>query len=132
MAENNQHLKGTFLHRPCNETPLFICRRLLHGGGGVSIGVQSKPRRVVAQDAGCRFGVHAVLDGKGSIGVTQVVEPHILGDARVLTRGLVEPPHAVAAGYIIVQQRAAHIPDFGDGSGGLVRYKLLHLYREFK
>lgn len=57
------------LYRPCDKAPYLICRGLLHSGGGMSVGVQGEARRVVAQDAGDRLGVHAVLDGQGGIGV---------------------------------------------------------------
>lgn len=66
----------------------------------MSIGVQGKPRRVVAQDAGDRLGVHAVLDGQGGIGVAEIMEADILCDARFLAQGLVKPSHAVGAVHL--------------------------------
>lgn len=66
----------------------------------MGIGVQGEPCRVVAQDAGDRLGVHAVLDGQRCVGVAQVVEADILGDARFLAEGLVEPPYAVGTVHL--------------------------------
>lgn len=93
-------------HRLCDKTPHLFRGGLLHGGGGVDVGVQGKPGGVVAQDGGHRLGVHAVLDGERGVGVPQVVEADVLGDARLFAQGLVEPPHAVGA---------VHLP--GDGGG---------------
>ena len=43
-------------------------------GGDVGVGVQRKARGVVAQHRGHRFHVHAVLQGHGREGVTQVMK----------------------------------------------------------
>lgn len=88
------------LYRPCDKAPYLICRGLLHSGGGMSVGVQGEARRVVAQDAGDRLGVHAVLDGQGGIGVAEIMEADILCDARFLAQGLVKPSHAVGTVHL--------------------------------
>lgn len=66
----------------------------------------------MAQDAGDGLGVYAVLDGQGGVGVAEIMEADVLGDACFLTEGFVEPPHAV---------RAVHLP--GDRGGEHDRVK---------
>ena len=43
-------------------------------GGDVGVGVQREPRRVVAQHTADGLDVHAVLQGHGCEGVTEVME----------------------------------------------------------
>lgn len=69
------------LHRLGDKAAHLIRHGLLYGWGGMSVGVQGEARRVVAQDAGHGFGVHAVLDGQGGVGVAQIVEADVLGNA---------------------------------------------------
>lgn len=63
----------------------------------MGVGIQGEARRVVAQDAGHRLGVHAVLDGQRCIGVVQVVEADVLGDTCLLAQDFAEAAHAVGA-----------------------------------
>ena len=49
----------------------------LGGGGDVGVGVQGKTSAEVAQNGRDGFHVYPVLQGQGSEGVAQVVEPHI-------------------------------------------------------
>ena len=43
-------------------------------GGDVGVGVQRESRRVVTQHRGHRFHVHAVLEGHGREGVSEVMK----------------------------------------------------------
>ncbi len=56
------------------------CRFFLGCCCNMSIGIQGEAGGEVAEDGGDRLDVHAVLQGDGSEGVAEVVEPH-LGDA---------------------------------------------------
>lgn len=80
------------LHHLRDKASHLICRGLLHGGVGVGVGVQGEAHRVVAQDAGHGFGVYAVLDGQGGVGVAEIMEADILGDAVFLHRVLWSRP----------------------------------------
>lgn len=100
-------------HRLGNKTPHLFRRGLLHGGGGVGVGVQSKARGVVAQDGGHRLGVHAVLDRQRCVSVPEVMEADALGDTRFFAQGLVEPPHTVGAVHLPGDRGGEH--DRGEG-----------------
>ena len=50
---------------------------LFHLGRGVGVGVQGKPRRIVAQRAGQRFHVHAAFQRQRCEGVAQVMESNV-------------------------------------------------------
>ena len=43
--------------------------------GGVGIGAQGEPCVVVAQHGGHRLDVHAVLEGQGGEGMTEIGDP---------------------------------------------------------
>ena len=86
-----------FLHRLGDEAAHPLGGVLLHLPGHVGVGVQGEPRTVVAQDAGHRFGVHALLDRQSCIGVSQPVEGDIFGDSGLFQQGFVQPPDAVRA-----------------------------------
>ena len=60
---------GVLLHHLRHETAHGFRRLILHLPGGVSVGAQGKSRVVVAQDAGHRLDVHAVLEGQRGKGV---------------------------------------------------------------
>ncbi len=56
-------------------------RFLLHFVGDMGIGIQGEARRVVAQDAGDRLCVHALLDCQGCEGVPQAVKGDVFRDS---------------------------------------------------
>lgn len=96
------------LHRLCDKVPHLIRCGLLHGGGGVGVGVQGESRRVVTQETGHGFGIHAVLNGQGGVSVAEVVEADVFGDTRLLTKGLVEPPYAVRTVHLARDRGGEH------------------------
>ena len=53
-------------------------RLVLHLPGGVGVGAEREARVVVTQHTGDRLDIHAVLQGKGCEGVSEVVEPDVL------------------------------------------------------
>ena len=70
-------MKCSRLNRPRQHTPHGLRRLSLGCACDVGIGVQGKPCGEVAQHPGHRFHIHPVLQGQGSEGVSQVVEPHL-------------------------------------------------------
>ena len=80
--------------------------------GGVGVGPQGEPGIVVAQHGGHRLYIHSVLEGGGSEGVPEIVEPEMLQPS-VPQDFLVEVHHAV---------RMVHLPGEGRGEQvGVVR-----------
>ena len=63
-----------FLHHPREKSSHLVRRVLLHRRCDVSIGVQGKACAVVAQDAGKRFHVHAVLQGEDRERMPEIME----------------------------------------------------------
>lgn len=61
---------------PRQHVPHRLRRLSLGCAGNVGIGVQGKPCGEVAQHPGHGFHIHPVLQGQGSEGVAQVMEPH--------------------------------------------------------
>ena len=63
-----------------------LFHKTAHGGGclvlflasGVGVGPQSEPSVEVAQHGGYCFHIHTVLQGRGSEGVTEIVESEVL------------------------------------------------------
>ena len=68
-----------------------------HIPSDVGVGVQSEARAVVAQDAGDRFGVHALLDCQGGVGASEPVEGDVFSDSGLFQQGLVQPSDTVRA-----------------------------------
>ena len=76
---------GIFLSGPVFSAHLLaddptdgVCGILLHLGRGVSVGVQGKPCRIVAQRAGQRLYVHAAFQRQRGEGVSEIVKPDVL------------------------------------------------------
>lgn len=74
-----------------HEAADFLRRAPLHIVGDVRIGVQSEPSTVVAQHAGQGLHVHAAGDRHRGECVSEVVEAHVLLDARVFQQLPVDP-----------------------------------------
>ena len=74
-----------------HEVADFLRRTSLHIVGDVRIGVQRKPGAEVAQHTGQGFHIHAAGDGHGREGVSEVMEAHMLLDARVFQQFPVDP-----------------------------------------
>ena len=66
-----------------HEAADFLRRAPLHIVGDVRVGVQSESGTVVAQHTGQSFHIHAAGDRHGRKCVSEVVEAHVLLDARV-------------------------------------------------
>ena len=62
------------LHDLCHKIPHRFCRSVLLLPGGVGVGAEGEACVVVAQHTADRFHVHAILEGQGREGVSQVVE----------------------------------------------------------
>ena len=108
-------LPGVFLTFECplhhlrHEVPHGFRRLVLHLAGGVGVGAQGEPRVVVAQHTGDRFDVHAVLQGQGGEGVSEIVKADVF-QSGVFEDLLVELYHGV---------RVVHFP--GSGRGEYIR-----------
>ena len=61
-----------------HETAHGFCRLILHLSGGVGVGAEGEACVVMTQHTGDRLDVHAILQGEGGEGMTQVVEADVL------------------------------------------------------
>lgn len=61
----------------------LLCRASLHIVGDVRIGVQRKPGAEMAQHTGQGFHIHAAGNCHRCEGVSEIMEAHMLLDARV-------------------------------------------------
>lgn len=69
----------------------LLSRTSLHIVGDVRIGVQREARAVVPQHTGQGFHIHAAGDRHGRKCVSEVMEAHMLLDARVFQQFPVDP-----------------------------------------
>ena len=69
----------------------LLSRTSLHIVGDVRVGVQSEPGAVVSQHTGQGLYIHAAGDRHGRECVSEVVEAHVLLDARVFQQFPVDP-----------------------------------------
>ena len=66
------------LHRPGQKAPHLLRRVLLHRLGDMPVGVEGKSRAVVAQQAGERLDVHAILERNRGKCMSQRMEGNFL------------------------------------------------------
>lgn len=74
-----------------HEAADFLRRAPLHIVGDVRIGVQRKPGAEVAQHTGQRFHIHTAGDRHCCERVSEIMETHMLLDARVFQQFPVDP-----------------------------------------
>ena len=74
-----------------HEAADLLRRASLHIVGDVRVGVQSEPGAVMAQHTGQGFYIHAAGDCHGRKCVSEVMEAHMLLDARVFQQFPVDP-----------------------------------------
>ena len=72
--------------------------------GGVGVGPQGEPGVEVAQHGGYCFHIHTVLQGRGSEGVTEIVESEVF-QSGILQDLLVEVHHAVRVRGVLLDQQ---------------------------
>ena len=84
-------LRGVSCRDRFHEAADFLRRAPLHIVGDVRIGVQRKPGTIVAQHAGQGLHVHAAGDRHRGECVSEVVEAHVLLDARAFQQLPVDP-----------------------------------------
>ena len=66
------------LHHSFHEAAHLLRRLFLHLPCGVGVGAQGEPGIVVPRHGGHGFDVHAVLEGCGGEGVTEIMEADML------------------------------------------------------
>ena len=66
------------LHHLFHEVSHLLRCLFLHLPGGVGVGAQGEPGIVVPRHGGHGFDVHAVLEGCGGEGVTEIMEADML------------------------------------------------------
>ena len=89
-----------------------LLHEVAHGGSrlvlllasGVGVGPQSEPSVEMAQHGGYSFYIHTVLQGRGSEGVTEIVESEVF-QSGILQDLLVEVHHAVRVLGVLLDQQ---------------------------
>lgn len=84
-------LRGGGCRGGFHEAADLLCRTSLHIVGDVRVGVQREARAVVAQHAGQGLHIHTAGDRHRGECVSEVVEAHVLLDARAFQQLPVDP-----------------------------------------
>ena len=82
------------LYHPGHETAHSFRRLILHLAGGVGVGAERETCVIVPQHTGDRLDVHAILQGQGGKGVSQIVEADVF-QSSILEDFLVEFYHGI-------------------------------------
>ena len=91
---------SNLLHEAAHSGSGFV----LFLASGVGVGPQSEPSVEVAQHGGHCFHIHTVLQGRGSEGVTEIVESEVF-QSGILQDLLVEVHHAVRVLGVLLDQQ---------------------------
>ena len=68
---------GLLLHHLCHEAAHGFRRLILHLPGGVGVDAEGEACVVMPQHTGDCLDVHAILQGEGGEGMTQIVEADV-------------------------------------------------------
>lgn len=88
-------LRGESCRGRLHEAADFLRRTLLHIVGDMGVGVQREAGAVVAQHTGQSFHIHAVGDGKGRVGVPEIIKPYFFINARRLQQLLIDAGQSI-------------------------------------